>query len=389
MLTYDTKAFVCVVGFEPFLMLLLESHSSAILVLSLAERWWDTIHTFHIAEMEMIVTPYDFHQMTSLRCDGSLINLEGESSIQLGIDLLGQRHMIETVRYFDLEMDHKPLPWEMPKDCTRMARVFLLYILRAFLFTNDGQMMSLRWLAFFRDFGEAREANWSQACHAYLYSSLDTLNWGTLHQLVEPWKLLEVSSFFLFFSSFLLTCTLCLCNVIQVYKAASHAFANCAYVFILQTIILQLSFISLKTVIYFLANYYLANSHIANFHLANCHLANCYPATCHLLNCAFSFQRWIVKYVLIARGEEVNLRSTTSIRAHFDGLSSNEVSKDPTFFCMFPRVLLLSQWVVIGHMDSLGRCSSYCGPCFGSGCPCYFWDHSTFGGCWSEGPLLS
>ena len=81
MLTYDTKAFVCVVGFEPFLMLLLESHSSAILVLSLAERWWDTIHTFHIVEMEMIVTPYDFHQMTSLRCDGSQINLEGESSI--------------------------------------------------------------------------------------------------------------------------------------------------------------------------------------------------------------------------------------------------------------------------------------------------------------------
>ena len=96
-----------------------------------------------------------------------------------------------------------------------------------------------------------------------------------------------------------------------------------------------------------------------------------------------------MKYVLIARGEEVNLRSTTSIRAHFDGLSSNEVSKDPTFFCMFPRVLLLSLWVVIGHMESLGRCSSYCGPCFGSGCPCYFWDHSTFGGCWSEGPLLS
>ena len=55
--------------------------------------------------------------MTGLRCDGSLINLEGESSIQLGIDLLGWRHMTKTVCYFDLKMDHRPLPQEMPKDC--------------------------------------------------------------------------------------------------------------------------------------------------------------------------------------------------------------------------------------------------------------------------------
>ena len=89
-LTYDTKAFVCSVGFEPILRLLPESHYSAILIQSLAERWWDTIHTFHIPEMKMTVTPHDFHRITSLRCDGLLINLEGESGILLGIDLLGE-----------------------------------------------------------------------------------------------------------------------------------------------------------------------------------------------------------------------------------------------------------------------------------------------------------
>ena len=104
-------------SFEPVLRLLLESHASAILVQSLVERWWNPTHTFHIAKREMIVTPYDFHRMTCLRCDGLLINLEGESSIQLGIDLLGWRHMTKTVCYFDLKMDHRPLPQEMPKDC--------------------------------------------------------------------------------------------------------------------------------------------------------------------------------------------------------------------------------------------------------------------------------
>ena len=60
-------------------------------------------------------------------------------------------------------------------------------------------MVSLRCLALFHDFGEAREANGGQACLAYLYSSFDIVNWGTPRQLVGPWKLFEVSSFFLLF----------------------------------------------------------------------------------------------------------------------------------------------------------------------------------------------
>ena len=76
-----------------------------------------------------------------------------------------------------------------------MARAFLLYILGAYLFANRGHTISLRWLALFRDFEVAKEANWGQVCLAYLYSCLDTLSQGTLCQLVGPWKLLEVSFF--------------------------------------------------------------------------------------------------------------------------------------------------------------------------------------------------
>ena len=45
-----------------------------------------------------------------LRCDRPFIDLEGESGIQLSIELLGQRHMIEIVYYFDLEIDYRPFP---------------------------------------------------------------------------------------------------------------------------------------------------------------------------------------------------------------------------------------------------------------------------------------
>ena len=119
--------------------------------------------------------------------------MEGELGTQLGIDLLRQRYTTKTICYFDIEVDYRPLPQLMADDCAKMDRAFLLYLLGAFLLTNGGQTMSLRWLALFHYFEEAREANWGQVCLAYLYSSLDTLSRGTLHQLLGPWKLLEVS----------------------------------------------------------------------------------------------------------------------------------------------------------------------------------------------------
>ena len=79
-----------------------------------------------------------------------------------------------------------------------MSRAFLLHLLGGFLFTNDGKMVSLRWLTLFQDFVEARKANYRQTCLAYLYSILDTLSRGTLQQLVGHWKLLEVSSLSIF-----------------------------------------------------------------------------------------------------------------------------------------------------------------------------------------------
>ena len=76
----------------------------------------DTTHTFHITEREITVTPHDFYWMTSLRSHRPIIDLEGESSIQEGIDLLGHAYPSERVHYFDLERDYKPLSQAIPDD---------------------------------------------------------------------------------------------------------------------------------------------------------------------------------------------------------------------------------------------------------------------------------
>ena len=100
--------------------------------------------------------------------------------MQLGIELLKRRYLMDTIYYYDIETDYKPLSYMTYDDCARMARDILLYILGAYLFANGGQTMSLRWLSLFRDFKEARENNLGQTCLAYLYSSLNILSRGTL-----------------------------------------------------------------------------------------------------------------------------------------------------------------------------------------------------------------
>ena len=61
-----------------------------------------------------------------------------------------------------------------------ILRQLLIIMLGAYLFANGGHMVSLRWLALFRDFNQARDVNWGHTCLAHLYSVMDTLSRGTL-----------------------------------------------------------------------------------------------------------------------------------------------------------------------------------------------------------------
>ena len=156
-----------------------------------------------------------------------------------------------------------------------MARAFLLHFLGAYLFSNGRQMVQLRWLALFQEFGEAWKANQGQTCLAYLYSTLNTLSRGTLQQLVGSWKLLEVSYLFILciFTYSLQSCKMCYLE-------------NC-----------HLAFVVLQTVILYL--------------------------TCGL---CFFLQQWVVRYGLITPGTNLVLKDFPQVRAHLVGLTSDEVS---------------------------------------------------------------
>ena len=151
----ETRGHIYATGFEHIICLMPERSTSVVLAQALAKRWWDTTHTFHIAGQEMTITPYDFHRVTGLQFDGVLISLEDESGIRLGADLLERRYDIKTICYTDPEANFMDRPQGMPKECIWMAKVFLLFLLGAYLFANGGQTVSLRWLDFFQDFKRA------------------------------------------------------------------------------------------------------------------------------------------------------------------------------------------------------------------------------------------
>ncbi|CAL9028803.1 unnamed protein product [Prunus brigantina] len=78
---HDTvKAKVKQAGFLPFLSILGHGKKGDMpLIVALAERWWDTTHTFHFDEVgEMTMTPTDFAAITGLRVGGKRLKYDLE-----------------------------------------------------------------------------------------------------------------------------------------------------------------------------------------------------------------------------------------------------------------------------------------------------------------------
>lgn len=90
-------------GFELIIRLMPERFACAVLVQTLAKRWWDITHTFHITDWGMTITPHGFHRMIDLWFDGVLISLEDELGIYLDADLLRRRYATKMICNTNLE----------------------------------------------------------------------------------------------------------------------------------------------------------------------------------------------------------------------------------------------------------------------------------------------
>ena len=166
-----------------------------------------------------------------------------------------------------------------------MARAFLLlFLLGAYLFTNGGQTVSLRWLAIFRDFERA----WAGGQYAWLtFTPLWTLlvkghcaNWWGLGSSL---RLVSLSFLLQFMHSHS-----------QSYIHMPYRLGPCTIFLLIVFIPISCKPLSCKLPIYLLQI-------VPYLNLANYHLTNCTITSYKLSSCKLPFLN-LVHYIFLALG---------------------------------------------------------------------------------------
>ena len=204
-LTDETRQLVIDAGFGKLATDTITRRPGPTLVLALAERWWDTTHTFHIAGREYTMTPYDFYRLTGLRMRGRRFSFELTEADRkaLTLRLLGVPCPSATLKYPALLAAYSQRGQDTAEDRTQMARAFILYLLGAFLVANSAQTVEPGWLLALDDLTAAREYGWGSAVLSHLYATMDSLS-RLVSDPTGCWRLWGVRYFIssLFFFSF-------------------------------------------------------------------------------------------------------------------------------------------------------------------------------------------
>ncbi|KAI5354592.1 hypothetical protein L3X38_007487 [Prunus dulcis] len=148
------KAKVQEAGFLPFLSILGHGKKGdRPLLVALAERWWDTTHTFHFDEVgEMTMTPTDFSAITGLRVGGK----------RLQYDMEMYKNKNKVVKLFgkpiaDLLAGERRVPYDSlctpywnkhPKDdkeADQIARAFILCLIGSSFLNDKSHYVSMHY----------------------------------------------------------------------------------------------------------------------------------------------------------------------------------------------------------------------------------------------------
>ncbi|KAK9991413.1 hypothetical protein SO802_026398 [Lithocarpus litseifolius] len=173
------KSIINEAGFGTFFEALLnhETHEykDLQLLLTLAERFWDTTCTFHFPCIrEVMLTPYDFSVITGLRLGGERILVNDSFTSAELKKLLG----IVPSRMWS---NNIPLSWlcENISHCQTMAigaRIFMLLFVQTFLCPNLGSTMNLRYLESLKRVGQIQNYDWGGMAYATLMHFMTQLS---------------------------------------------------------------------------------------------------------------------------------------------------------------------------------------------------------------------
>ncbi|XP_034229374.1 protein MAINTENANCE OF MERISTEMS-like [Prunus dulcis] len=192
------------VGFSNFAILLgTKGRRDKHLLMALAERWWDTTHTFHLDEVgELTMTPKDFSAITGLPVCGKSLeyDMEAHTKIEEVVRLFGDpiRSILNAkMKCRDIVNKYKRWKPQTPEQEDQLTRVFILAVLGSSLCNDKSDSVYLYYMPSLAKIEEIKDYNRGGAGLACLYLSMDALSRGLVASTGGYWQAWEVSHFML------------------------------------------------------------------------------------------------------------------------------------------------------------------------------------------------
>ncbi|PON60694.1 Aminotransferase-like mobile domain containing protein [Parasponia andersonii] len=162
-------------GFKHVIDALSPSRPDSGLLQSLAERWWDTTHTFHFEQFgEMTMTPKDFSSITAIPVTGRPIIFDSRVHYNkkaianyLGLPMETMNCKLITVDW--MYQTYKGMPCITKEQTNIVARAFLCALLGSTLFGRADKRIEISFWPLLRSINKLSKLNWGAAALALLY----------------------------------------------------------------------------------------------------------------------------------------------------------------------------------------------------------------------------
>lgn len=171
------------------------------LIQALAEKWWDTTHTFHFDKFgEMTLTPKDFSAITGISIGGKVLNLDknihrnyDELQRLLGEPITGFRG--RSIHVHCLSEAYRGLKCKETDKQDIIVHAFLLALLGSTIFSRGDSQVHLYYLASLTQIEKVSEYNWGGAGLAFMYEQMDDLCRDNTQTIGGLWRAWEVWKF--------------------------------------------------------------------------------------------------------------------------------------------------------------------------------------------------
>lgn len=185
-------------GFQPLIDGLSNTKPDIALINCLAEKWWDTTHTFCFEKLgELTMTPADFTAITGLRVGGKVVQFDKyiHNNIEALVRYLGTpiKDIIgKSVEVKAIREAYKGIVCKSKEEEDMLLRAFIIALVGATIFAKPNNRVNFYYLPMLKEINEIQQYNWGGAGLAFLYEQMDDTSRCNTEIVGGFWRAWEV-----------------------------------------------------------------------------------------------------------------------------------------------------------------------------------------------------